>query len=52
MITPNPLVGAGLHAVGGISAASCYMRYEKVKSWSWEVFWIVQALFAGLSFLW
>ena len=48
MISPNPIVGTGLHAVGGISAASCYMPYESVKSWSWEVFWIVQALFAWL----
>src|SRR5665647_62629 len=48
MITPNPIIGTGLHAVGGISAASCYMPFEKVKSWSWEVFWIVQALFAWL----
>ena len=48
MITPNPLVGTGLHAVGGISAASCYMPYERVKNWSWEIFWIVQALFAWL----
>jgi len=48
MISPNPIAGIGLHAVGGISAASCYMPYEKVKSWSWEVFWIVQALFAWL----
>lgn len=48
MITPNPLLGTGLHAIGGISAASCYMPYEKVKTWSWEVFWIVQALFAWL----
>ena len=48
MITPNPLLGTGLHAIGGISAASCYMPYEKVKSWSWEIFWIVQALFAWL----
>lgn len=48
MISPNPIIGTGLHAVGGISAASCYMPYEKVKSWSWEVFWIVQALFAWL----
>lgn len=48
MITPNPVIGTGLHAVGGISAASCYMPFEKVKSWSWEVFWIVQALFAWL----
>ena len=48
MITPNPLIGTGLHAVGGISAASCYMPFEKVKNWSWNTFWIVQALFAWL----
>ncbi|MCG8388919.1 MAG: rhamnose:proton symporter [Cytophagales bacterium] len=47
-MTPNPIVGTGLHAVGGISAASCYMPFEKVRRWSWEVFWIVQALFAWL----
>lgn len=46
MITPNPIVGTGLHAIGGISAASCYMPYEGVKNWSWEIFWIVQAMFA------
>lgn len=48
MISPNPIIGTGLHAVGGISAASCYMPFEKIKNWSWEVFWIVQALFAWL----
>lgn len=48
MITPNPIIGTGLHAIGGISAASCYMPFEKVKNWSWGTFWIVQALFAWL----
>lgn len=48
MITPNPIYGTGLHAIGGISAASCYMPFEKVKNWTWEIFWIVQALFAWL----
>lgn len=48
MITPNPIIGTGLHAIGGTSAASCYLPFEKVKNWSWEVFWIVQALFAWL----
>ncbi len=48
MITPNPIIGTGLHAIGGISAASCYMPFEKVKNWSWETFWIVQSLFAWL----
>ena len=48
MITPNPLIGTGLHAVGGVSAASCYMPFEKVKNWSWGTFWIVQSFFAWL----
>ena len=48
MITPNPIIGTGLHAVGGISAASCYMPFEKVKNWSWGTFWIIQALFAWM----
>ncbi|PKQ61726.1 hypothetical protein BZG02_14990 [Labilibaculum filiforme] len=48
MITPNPVFGTGLHAIGGISAASCYMPFEKVKQWSWGIFWIVQSLFAWL----
>ena len=48
MIHSNPFLGTGYHAVGGISAASCYMPFEKVKNWSWGVFWIVQACFAWL----
>ncbi|WP_297086516.1 L-rhamnose/proton symporter RhaT [uncultured Draconibacterium sp.] len=46
MIQPNPIIGTGLHAVGGVSAASCYMPFEGIKKWSWGTFWIVQALFA------
>jgi L-rhamnose-H+ transport protein len=45
MVTPNPILGTGVHALGGISAASCYVPYQKVK-WSWGSFWIVQANFA------
>ena len=48
MITPNPFLGTGLHAIGGVSAASCYTPFEKVKKWPWDIFWIVQALFAWL----
>ena len=48
MITPNPLIGTGIHAIGGISASTCYMPYEKIRKWSWGVFWIVQAFFAWL----
>ena len=46
MITPNPLVGTGLHALGGVSASSCYLPATRTKNWSWGTFWIVQACFA------
>ena len=48
MITPNPLVGTGLHALGGISASSCYLPSTRTQNWSWGTFWIVQACFAWL----
>jgi len=46
MITPNPIIGTGLHAVGGISAASCYLPNTQTRKWSWGTFWLVQSLFA------
>jgi len=46
MITTNPLMGTGLHAIGGISAATCYLPGTKTRGWSWGTFWLVQALFA------
>ena len=50
MITPipNPILGTSIHALGGISASSCYVPFQKVKQWSWETYWLVQALFAWL----
>lgn len=48
MVNPNPIIGTGLHAIGGISAASCYTPFEKIKSWSWNTFWLIQAIFAWL----
>ena len=48
MITPgpNPILGTSIHALGGISASSCYVPFQKVIQWSWESYWLVQALFA------
>ncbi|MDP4208539.1 MAG: L-rhamnose/proton symporter RhaT [Bacteroidota bacterium] len=48
MITPNPLIGTGLHALGGISASSCYLPSNKTQKWSWGTFWLVQASFAWI----
>ncbi len=46
MIAPNPIIGTGLHAIGGISASSCYLPNSQTRQWSWGTFWIAQALFA------
>lgn len=48
MITPNPIMGTGLHAIGGVSAASCYLPNTQTRQWSWGSFWLAQALFAWL----
>lgn len=48
MIPANPLFGTALHAIGGISASSCYLPFHKTKKWSWGSFWLVQALFAWI----
>ena len=45
-MTPNPIIGTGLHAIGGISAASCYLPNTQTRRWSWGTFWLVQSLFA------
>ncbi|MBN1184464.1 MAG: hypothetical protein JXB49_19385 [Bacteroidales bacterium] len=48
MVNPNPIIGTGLHAIGGISASTCYVPYQKTKKWSWGTFWLVQASFAWI----
>ncbi len=48
MVNPNPVVGTGIHALGGISAATCYLPFQKIKNWSWNTFWLVQAFFAWI----
>jgi L-rhamnose-H+ transport protein len=48
MIAPNPIIGTGLHAIGGIAAASCYLPNTQTRKWSWGTFWLVQSLFAWI----
>lgn len=45
MITPNPLLGTGLHAIGAFFAAVCYTPQRRVSRWSWQTYWMVQAAF-------
>lgn len=44
----NPILGTLLHAIGGVSASSCYTPQSKIKNWSWGTFWLVQASFAWI----
>lgn len=44
-VSPNPLLGVFMHAVGAFFAATCYTPQNKVKRWSWQTYWLTQAAF-------
>ncbi|WP_321285576.1 L-rhamnose/proton symporter RhaT [uncultured Sunxiuqinia sp.] len=48
MVPTSPIIGPMLHAIGGVSASSCYVPFQKTKNWSWGTFWLVQGLFAWI----
>lgn len=41
-------IGLLIIAVGSFFQSSCYVPINKIKDWSWESYWIVQAVFAFL----
>lgn len=46
----NTLIGLLIIAIGSFGQSSSYVPINKVKSWSWESFWLVQGIFAWLVF--
>jgi L-rhamnose-H+ transport protein len=38
-------LGVLMHAVGAFFAATCYAPQKRVRAWSWQTYWIVQAAF-------
>ncbi|OJV36633.1 MAG: rhamnose/proton symporter RhaT [Bacteroidales bacterium 36-12] len=46
----NTLIGLLIIAVGSMGQSSSYVPINKVKSWSWESFWLIQGVFAWLVF--
>ena len=44
------VLGLLIIAIGAFCQASCYVPINKVKSWSWESYWIIQGVFAWLVF--
>lgn len=41
-------LGLLIIAVGSFFQSSCYVPINKIKDWSWESYWLVQAIFAFL----
>lgn len=46
----NTIIGLIIIAIGSMGQSSSYVPINKVKSWSWENFWLVQGVFAWLVF--
>ena len=44
------IIGLLIIAVGAFCQSSSYVPINKIKSWSWESYWIVQGVFAWLLF--
>lgn len=44
------IIGLLIIAVGAFCQSSSYVPINKIKSWSWESYWIVQGVFAWLVF--
>jgi L-rhamnose-H+ transport protein len=51
-MTPNPLHGVLLHAIGGFAAGSFYAPLKNVRRWAWESFWLVMGMAAWLAAPW
>ena len=46
----NPILGTAIHAIGGVSASTCYLPFQKIETWSWGSYWLLQASFAWFIF--
>ncbi len=46
----NLIIGLLIIAVGAFCQSSSYVPINKIKSWSWESYWLVQGVFAWLVF--
>ena len=48
----NPLLGVILIMVGGLTSASFYIPFSRVKKWSWETYWLVNGVFSWIIAPW
>jgi L-rhamnose-H+ transport protein len=47
-IAPNPILGVSYHSAAALAAANCYAPQKYVKRWSWETYWMTQAVWCWL----
>ena len=48
----NPLLGVLFHWIGGLSSASFYVPYSRVKRWNWEIYWLTGGIVSWLIAPW
>jgi L-rhamnose-H+ transport protein len=48
----NPLLGVLFHWLGGLASASFYVPYKRIRSWSWEIFWLTGGVFSWIVAPW
>ena len=51
-MNPNPLLGVFFHWLGGLSSASFYVPYKRIRLWSWEIFWLTGGIFSWVLAPW
>ena len=51
-MTPNPLLGGLLHAIGAMSSAWCYTPEKRTRAWAWQTYWLAQASVCWLILPW
>ncbi len=51
-MNPNPLLGVIFHWLGGLSSASFYVPYKRIRLWSWEIFWLTGGIFSWVIAPW
>ena len=51
-MTANPLLGAIILAFAGCSSALCYTPQKKTRGWSWQSYWLAQALVCWVLLPW
>jgi len=51
-MTPQPILGLFLHALGGVAAASFYAPLKFIRRWPWESFYLAMGVFAWMGTPW